>query len=260
MIALISAVLIASLLGSAHCAGMCGGLALLACAPGRSGPQTSASTLAACYHGGRLFTYALLGAAAGALGSIAEWGGTLVGFQRAAAIGAGTLLVAFALLRLAQACGLQIGNQARVPEPLRRFVVACHARAFTLPAARRAAVVGLLTPMLPCGWLYAFVAAAGGTGSAPLGAIAMSVFWLGTLPALLIAGAAATRLLGPLNRYAPFATSSVLLAVGIVTIFGKLVPHGDWLGSRGCQPESPMAASQPVSLGVPQGMSQGGTP
>lgn len=58
------------------------------------------------------------------------------------------------------------------------------------PPVVRAAATGLFTTLLPCGWLYAFVVTAAGTGSGtPLhGAALMAVFWLGTLPMMLTVG------------------------------------------------------------------------
>ena len=60
------AILTASLLGSLHCVGMCGGFATLAGAR-EDGGQGSGPVFA--YHGARVAAYILLGAIAGALGA-----------------------------------------------------------------------------------------------------------------------------------------------------------------------------------------------
>jgi sulfite exporter TauE/SafE len=54
------------------------------------------------------------------------------------------------------------------------------------PSARYA--LGLLLGLLPCGLLYAALAAAGGTASPLSGALAMAGFALGTMPALVAVG------------------------------------------------------------------------
>ena len=68
MIALAGSVLVASLLGSPHCAGMCGGFVCFYAAQGGRG-QARAH---AAYNFGRLFSYLVLGLLAGALGRTLE--------------------------------------------------------------------------------------------------------------------------------------------------------------------------------------------
>ncbi|RMF85708.1 MAG: sulfite exporter TauE/SafE family protein, partial [Planctomycetota bacterium] len=93
MTALIAAVFVASLLGSLHCAGMCG--PFVAFAVGADAGRTGGAWRHVAYHGGRLVTYSLLGVAAGALGAALDLGGAWVGVQRTAAIVAGAIMVLF---------------------------------------------------------------------------------------------------------------------------------------------------------------------
>src|SRR5690606_18807129 len=60
----------------------------------------------------------------------------------------------------------------------------------------RAALLGVSTGLLPCGWLYAFALSAAATGSARDGALVMAAFWLGSVPALVGVGAIVARLSG----------------------------------------------------------------
>ncbi|MDE3128896.1 MAG: sulfite exporter TauE/SafE family protein, partial [Gemmatimonadota bacterium] len=92
------------------------------------------------------------------------------------------------------------------------------------PPVARAAVTGLLTTLLPCGWLYTFVVTAGGTGGAVDGAGVMAVFWLGTVPILLAVGLGAQRLLGPVARRLPLASAAMVLVLGLLSISGRLRP------------------------------------
>ncbi len=94
MLTLAMAVLLASLVGSLHCVGMCGPFALWATQGGRS------HVTIASYHLGRLTTYLSAGLAAGLLGSAVAIGGDLAGLQSFAAKLAGGLLIFLGLSRL----------------------------------------------------------------------------------------------------------------------------------------------------------------
>jgi uncharacterized protein len=93
-----------------------------------------------------------------------------------------------------------------------------------MPGTVRGLVTGLSTALLPCGWLYAFVAAAGGTGSPGRGMFVMSVFWVGTLPVMATLGFGLQRLAGPVRRSLPLVTATVVVAIGLLTIAGRLRP------------------------------------
>ena len=220
MLALIGAVFVASLFGSMHCAGMCG--AFVAFAVGSGQPATSASRTALnmSYNLGRLFTYLALGTVAGALGGALDLGASMVGIQRAAAILAGALMILVGVIAVLRSSGVRI-PRAPLPPFMTRLAMRAHARAFGLPPMARAAAVGLLTTLLPCGWLYAFVIAAAGTGGALTGALTMAVFWAGTLPVLMTLGLGIQSLTGPLRRRLPMATAILLVLVGTYTVAAR---------------------------------------
>jgi sulfite exporter TauE/SafE len=90
----------------------------------------------------------------------------------------------------------------------------------------RAGVTGLLTTLLPCGWLYAFVATAGGTGSVSHAMLVMFVFWAGTLPMMLSIGNGAQRVFGPMRRKLPTLTAATVMILGLLSITGHLRPLG----------------------------------
>jgi hypothetical protein len=214
--ALIS-VLLASLAGSVHCAGMCGPFvcvyAGLATGHGRG-------WLHVAYHGGRLASYMTLGAFAGALGAGANALGGLLGVSRAAALLAGVLMVWWGTHTILAARGVVLWR--RTGHTLRSPLGAVLQRLRGRPPVIRAGATGLLTTLLPCGWLYAFVAVAAGSGSAPAGIATMAVFWLGTLPALTAVGALTQRLAGRYGRRLPVVMASLVVALGILTIAGRL--------------------------------------
>ncbi len=220
MTALIATIFVASVLGSLHCAGMCGAFVALTIggAQGGRGEHVAAQV---AYHGGRLVAYVLLGVAAGALGGALDLTGGVFRIQRAAIVLAGVAMIVFGVATLLRLHGRAV-PRLRMPAPVRDAVARGYDRAVRLPPVRRALAIGLLSACLPCGWLYAFAAAAAGTGSAALGALAMAVFWAGTLPVLVSLGAGARLLAGPLGRHVPSATAVALVAVGVMALAGRL--------------------------------------
>ncbi|HEY0976365.1 MAG TPA: sulfite exporter TauE/SafE family protein [Flavobacteriales bacterium] len=160
--------------GSAHCVGMCGPIALAVPFRGSTPQQRWSSTL--LLNGGRLTSYALLGAVVGTFGM----GLRLVGLQQVVSIGTGALLLLSILVpgllerfsptgRIALALGR---GRALLARNLRR--TAPEALFFT----------GMLNGLLPCGLLYAALLGAASAPSASEGALFMAVFALGTWPAL----------------------------------------------------------------------------
>jgi sulfite exporter TauE/SafE len=228
VIATLSGVLAASLLGSLHCAGMCGPLAAIASAPSAPVQVTREQTplrrhlaaelsLATIYNLGRLVAYAALGAIAGSLGRVLELGGALVGVQRVAAIVSGLVLILAGLIVAAQWFGLSKSTFS-LPSGLTSKLTRIHATASRLPAAVRAAIIGLLSAALPCGWLYAFVTAAAGTAHPLDGALVMTAFWLGTVPVMTSVGVGLRRLAAPLRRHVPIATAIVMIVAGVACV------------------------------------------
>jgi hypothetical protein len=219
----VTAVLLVSLFGSLHCAGMCG--PLVAFAVGGTGPEMSRwrrALLHGLYHGGRMISYALLGAIAGVLGAALNLGGAWVGVQRIAAIVAGAMMVAVGIAALLHHRGIGL-PRIGIPGWIRRIAALGQRAAVGLRPLPRSFVMGLLTALLPCGWLYAFVIVAAGAGSMFWGAAVMVAFWAGTVPVLASVGLGAQALAGALGRKLPLATALLLVAVGLMTIGGRLM-------------------------------------
>lgn len=220
MIGLIAAVFVASLLGSLHCAGMCGAFVAFAVSGADGQGRGKRAMLNGSYQVGRLITYVALGVAAGSVGALLDLGGALAGISRAAMVLAGAVMVVFGLSAVLHAMGRRAPRMP-VPAIMQRLLAHGHRAAMTLSPVRRALAIGLLTTLLPCGWLYAFAAAAGGTASPWWGGVTMAVFWLGTLPVLVSLGVGVQRLTGVLGRRLPHATAVLLILVGLWTIIGR---------------------------------------
>ncbi|MEY2714002.1 MAG: hypothetical protein RIT24_345 [Planctomycetota bacterium] len=213
VLALAGTVLASSVLGSAHCAGMCGGLALAASGP--MGAKDGSRTMRqAGYHVGRLVSYAVVGAIAGLVGAAVDDAGTLVGVQRVAAIVAGSMIALMGVIAIARAVGLRV-PAASVPMPMVRMAQRVHAATLRLPPNARGLPLGLATPLLPCGWLYAFAAIAAASASVALGVMVMAAFWLGTVPAVVIASNGARIAFARLGRAAPIVAGIAMIAVGL---------------------------------------------
>lgn len=222
MIQSIVAVFLLSVTGSLHCAGMCGAFVAFAVATPGADPATqpNRALLHIAYNGGRLVTYTILGALAGAVGAAMDLGGAQVGVARAAMIFAGAVMIGFGVITFLRLRGVRLPN-APIPKRWRTLISRGHRYAMGKPPVVRALTIGLLTTLLPCGWLYVFAAYAASTGSAPVGALTMAVFWIGTLPVLIAVGEGVGRLAGAMGKHLPALTTAAIVLVGIWTIIGR---------------------------------------
>lgn len=216
---LIVPVLAASLVGSLHCAGMCGGfVAFYAGGDESTGRSRALAHLA--YNGGRLATYVTLGALAGALGAAVDLAGKAAGVGRVAGVVAGSVMIAWGLGLLLLAAGVRV-PWLRLPEAVHARVAGSLGALRGKPPVVRALLIGLSSTFLPCGWLYAFAVTAAGTGSALGGATVMLAFWLGTVPALLGLGFGVQTLTRRVRRYVPMLSAAALIAIGLASVFGR---------------------------------------
>lgn len=160
------------LVGSLHCAGMCGPLAMALPVTGRS--TLTFATGRAAYNLGRVITYCLLGILFGGLGKTL----LLAGVQRWLSIGLGVLLLA----------GLFSSRRLAVSSPVTAMVNWLKQRMSGMLRRRSFAamtLLGLLNGLLPCGLVYVAGAGAITTGDLFSGAAYMAAFGGGTVPMML---------------------------------------------------------------------------
>jgi sulfite exporter TauE/SafE len=166
------AAIVLGFLGSLHCAGMCGPLALALPQAGNSRVGYLAGRLA--YNLGRVVTYCLMGLVFGLIGKTL----VLAGVQRWVSIGLGVLLLA----------GVFGSRKLALWGPVTQLVQRLKAGMGTLLHRRTVGslgLLGLLNGLLPCGLVYVVGAGATATGSV-LGAVEyMALFGLGTVPMML---------------------------------------------------------------------------
>jgi sulfite exporter TauE/SafE len=190
MTPLLIAMLALGLASGLHCVGMCGGIVgAFSAQPVFSRNSIWKKQLA--FNLGRISSYAIAGGLAGALGA---------GAYAVAARPAQTalyLLASLVLILVGIHLAAMRGPLAaleKIGQPLWRRVQPLAARLLPARTLPRACAAGLVWGLLPCGLVYAALAAAVVAGSPAGGAAAMLGFGLGTLPWLLAAGVGAARL------------------------------------------------------------------
>jgi sulfite exporter TauE/SafE len=223
-VTLLLGVLAASLVGSIHCGAMCGGFV---CIYARGTARTARGGASAhiAYNTGRLFSYVTLGLMAGAVGARVNRLAELVSIERGAAIVGGSLMIAWAVSILATKVGVRL-PQLSAPVWIKQQLGGALVAMGEQPATMQAGAIGLLTTLLPCGWLYTFVVTAGGTASPIAGAAVMIAFWIGTVPMLAAVGIGARQIARPIARHLPVASAVVVLVLGALSVAGRLQPVG----------------------------------
>jgi uncharacterized protein len=234
------AAFIAGLAGSAHCFGMCGGMAGALGMRARLGARSPAqgAARAVLYHVGRIGGYASIGALGGAFGHSAHWALDFTRFESLLRVVAGvlTLLV-----------GIRLLSRWNAFAPLERLGAKLWIK--LQPLTRRASLsnhwsgalaTGLLWGWLPCGLVYSIALMSLTTGSAFEGAALMAAFGFGTLPAMastsVVLGASWPRLSQrPLFRAI---TGCALLTFGTWMIVAAQLPHRHDAHSQSAQSQS----------------------
>ena len=186
------------LVGSLHCAGMCGPLALALPHAGNRPASFCVGRIA--YNLGRMVTYCVLGLIFGLLGKTL----LLAGIQRWVSIALGVFLLA----------GLFASRKLALWRPITVLVERVKsAMGFLL--RRRSAdallTLGLLNGLLPCGLVYVAGAGATATGDLFSGALYMLAFGAGTVPMMLAIGLS--------GKLVPFSLRLKLLKAVPVAVF-----------------------------------------
>ena len=215
----LGAALLTGLLGGAHCAAMCGGIATGLSVGSRGWWAALQPNL------GRVAGYVLAGAIVGGIG------GGLLGVARVPALGIAMRAAVGIVLVLA---GLRLLDQrGRLP----RFAGGPGARLWSwlrplqrrlLPAdtAGKRVLVGMLWGWMPCGLSTTLLAAAWLQASAAHGALTMAAFGLGTLPMMIPLTWAGARIGQRLQRGGLRSIAGTLvIAAGLLTLAGPWLLH-----------------------------------
>lgn len=201
--------MLTSLLGSWHCVGMCGGLVVAAV-------RDTVSAIA--YHIGRLISYAALGAVAGLIGKTFYI--TALPFSKVFAntvIGIAFIILGIVLLKSKS----QLHISTPFTKPLEKVVSGLMRRQQQSTKTTRriiAGLIGLLTPALPCGWLYIFLGSAALSHTMITGALVMTALWVGTLPYLILSPYILNKLMKPLQQRFPYTVGYMIIGIGILSL------------------------------------------
>ena len=168
--------LVLGLMGSFHCAGMCGPIAIALPLHGNTVPQKIfGGTL---YNLGRTLTYGIMGAIFGLLGQ----GLHLLGFQQKISVVMGAVMIISVLFpALFKNQYSMERSWFKVVGKLKKTI----ANMFSIRSFQSLFFIGMLNGLLPCGLVYMAIAGAIGTGGVVEGSLYMILFGLGTIPMLL---------------------------------------------------------------------------
>lgn len=203
---MVAAAFLLGLAGSLHCVGMCSPLAMAVTRISR--PALISKAL---YNGGRIFTYSIMGAVAGAVGGMFDF----LAIQKAFSIFVGTGLVIF---------GVSGFRSFHIPQvsPLMLQATQAIKKSFgsLLKRKTRSAVLvlGIANGLLPCGLTYMAVAYSM-TATGPMeGFVYMLLFGAGTLPAMVGLQLGLSPLMNRFNLSLPRMNAAILIFVGVLLV------------------------------------------
>jgi sulfite exporter TauE/SafE len=175
MIALFFSAFLLGALGSVHCVGMCGPLALSLPVVNKGKNTKIVSVL--LYNSGRAFTYSFFGLLFGAIGKTFA----LFGFQQWLSISLGAIIILFLLVpkknKFFESSKFAVHFFYKIRTALNKL--------FKKRNYKSVFFIGLLNGLLPCGLVYMAVAGAIATASVWKSSLFMAFFGLGTFPLML---------------------------------------------------------------------------
>ena len=163
-------------LGSFHCVGMCGPIALAL--PLEKKSNWSFFSGRFLYNGGRVLTYSVLGLLVGIIGHTIA----MAGFQKVLSIATGILILIIAMLpfliKRVNYLNLFLVRYTSKIKGLFKVL-------FGLRSRKTLFLIGVVNGLLPCGFVYLALAGAATTGTMAEGMSYMLLFGLGTVPMML---------------------------------------------------------------------------
>lgn len=209
---LLISVFISSILGSWHCAGMCGPLSIFASHKGKIP-----------YQAGKALGYSTLGVLAGYFGERLLFLNSII-FQ---AMG---VLFLVAVLFLALLSHLNIIKMQMNPLTFKWFK--------KLQLEKKSSLsIGILTIFIPCGWLWLNITTAASSLDPLNGGLIMFFFWLGTVPALWgVTTVMSRNVLAVKSKYRKYAFM-ILFCASIASIGGQI-----WMMQNGTHCKIPQSS------------------
>ncbi len=209
---------------------MCGAI-VLAYSSQRGGTiavqsNTRSFFLHLAYNAGRILSYALLGAVVGYVGMTIGW------FEEAgeyfSVIGGIIMVVAgiamLGIIPISPRLSLLGSNKS---------VSKVHGELLIERTVGSKLALGFLTPLLPCGILYAMLAKAATTGNALNGAMTMGLFAIGMAPALILLGGVSSFFSTRMRKGAEQIAAVMIILMGLILILrGFHVPYLSWMSGE----------------------------
>lgn len=211
LLALISSALVLGIVGSLHCLGMCGPLAItLPLAHSTTATKFAHITL---YNLGRAFTYALFGIIVGSLG----WAISLSKYQSQISIALGLMIFIFLIGKYF--FNLQV-KTIWVPLSAINKLFTFSKNINTKPLTFF--IRGVANGLLPCGLVYTALITASVWADITYSSLFMFVFGMGTWPLMTIYILFGQKILTKLNFNAQRLTNAMIILVGILLIIRGL--------------------------------------
>lgn len=197
------------LVGSLHCLGMCGPIAVGI--PLHRNNWLMKVSGGLLYNAGRIITYGILGAIFGLLGR----GIQLAGLQQWASIILGIVMILSVLFPFVFREKIKIDNvlSGYAGRLINRFRTL-----FSKRSLGNLLFIGLLNGLLPCGLVYMAIAGAINTNDVMMGVAFMMVFGLGTTPALLLLSLAGNVVTSGFRKKAAKVIPVFIVILGIIFI------------------------------------------
>ena len=163
-------------LGSFHCVGMCGPIALAL--PQKSGQRIPFVVSRLAYNVGRVVTYTMLGIMVGWLSRMIS----ISGYQQGLSIGIGLLLL---LTLIWSQFRTLLQKMESLPGKLIKQGTNQVKRLFSRGGTGALFLIGILNGLLPCGFVYMALATAVTFGAIESSTLFMAGFGMGTIPVML---------------------------------------------------------------------------
>lgn len=218
--------------GSFHCIGMCGPLALALPVQHLTAPQRLFAYLA--YNMGRVATYTALGFILGLIGG----GFFAAGMQQIFSIVLGSVMLLIAVLHFIYKKQYQPQWWLRFNYQVQQWV------AYFLKRRSNSGFffMGMANGLLPCGMVYMAIATALVMGNAGEGALVMAGFGLATVPNMLLLALIGSSISIPIRRAIKKTTPYIMIAIACL-----LILRGMNLGIPYISPAfAPMEAKQAI--------------
>jgi uncharacterized protein len=199
--------------GSLHCAGMCGPIAVAI--PLNNKSWFARITGGLLYNSGRIITYALLGAIFG----LAGLGLSLGGLQQWVSIFLGVFMILAVIIPRIGAAGKKM---ARLTDQATSKLKKPFIKLFRLRNYSSLFIIGILNGFLPCGLVYIALAGALVMSHIYEGAFYMALFGIGTIPMMLAISVAGNILSQKLRQRLSKVIPLFIILLGILFILRGL--------------------------------------